>query len=111
MKHCHNCDKPNRPEAKYCKWCGALLDDAPSAHGKTGGTDDFIGKDNILEDFGKKYITACRLEEDFRNNNGEDSGSNLNCIITGDTGTGKVFLARKIAGLLYGCSATARKRR
>ena len=103
MKHCHNCNKPNRPEAKYCKWCGALLDDAPSAHGRTGGTDDFIGKDNILEDFGKKYVTACRLEEDFRNNNGEDSGSNLNCIITGDTGTGKAFLARKIAGLLYGC--------
>ena len=79
---CKKCGKENRPEAKYCRFCGEVLASASSQKG-------LIGKNDIsplLDDLDKKLQVA---------QGGTKIG--LDCLILGDSGTGKTFIAHLIA--------------
>ena len=80
---CKQCGKDNRPEAKYCRFCGERLEE------KASSQKGLIGKDNIvpkLEELDRKLIVAQRFAS-----NGTKIG--MDCIILGDSGTGKNFIA------------------
>ena len=80
---CKQCGKDNRPEAKYCRFCGERLEV------KASSQKGLIGKDNIvplLEELDRKLIVAQRFAS-----NGTKIG--MDCLVLGDSGTGKTFVA------------------
>ena len=82
---CKNCGKENRPEARYCRFCGSIQEIAESGEG-------LIGKASIepdLEDLDKKLKVAKELAGGTR--------MGLDCLILGDSGSGKSFIAHLIA--------------
>ena len=84
---CNNCGKDNRSEAHYCRFCGSALASADSQQG-------LIAKDSILpklEELDQKIKVARMIS---RNGPRID----LDCLILGDSGSGKNFLAHLIAG-------------
>ena len=86
MKTCKKCNNTNRDEAKYCRFCGEVLVQAPSQQ-------NLIGKEGIqpqLEELDKKLKVAKIFAQ-----NGNKIG--LDCLILGDSGTGKRFMAHLIA--------------
>ena len=83
---CKNCGKENRPEARFCRFCGQAVA-APSTQ------KGMIGKSAIeplLDDLDKKLKVAKIFAQ-----NGTRMG--LDCLILGDSGTGKNFIAQIIA--------------
>lgn len=92
MNKCSSCHTENRDSAKYCKECGALLlGDDPFAN--------MIAKDD-QQALLKKFKNSCRTRHTLEMRAGKDMAHNigLDCLITGDAGTGKNYLA----DLLYG---------
>ena len=84
---CKNCGKENRQEARYCRFCGGALEVASAQKG-------LIGKDEIapmLDELDKKLEVA----KECAANGGAHIG--LDCLILGDSGTGKNFIAHLIA--------------
>ena len=84
---CKHCGKENRPEARYCRFCGEAMTVAESRQ------KGLVGKANItsrLEELDRKLSVAQRYAR---------SGTRIgmDCIILGDSGTGKSFLAHLIA--------------
>ena len=82
---CKNCGKDNRPEARYCRFCGGALEAASTQKG-------LIGKDAIapvLDELDKKLKVAKELVGGTR--------MGLDCLILGDSGSGKNFIAHLIA--------------
>ena len=130
MKTCQKCGKTNRNEASYCKWCGERLavsvaevaevaepveaveatgaSGTGSASGSVASTgsvtsvtgDGMIAKDCIREPLAN-FTKRCEQTAEFRKRTGSDVRPGLDCIITGETGTGKTYLAGKLAGVLY----------
>lgn len=121
MKTCQKCGKTNRNEASYCKWCGERLVaavaavaepveaiEASRADGSSGGVtsagsvtgDGMIAKDCVKEPLAN-FTKRCEQTAEFRKRTGSDVRPGLDCIITGETGTGKTYLAGKLAGILY----------
>lgn len=112
---CKQCGKDNRPEALWCRFCGTELAAVPdtlsgTSPGLSGTTQDkfcpglnqsaqdrsgelLIGKDCIkagLEELDKKLKVAQIFAK-----GGTRIG--LDCLILGDPGTGKTFIAQLIA--------------
>ena len=100
MKDCQNCHKPNRNEAKYCKWCGTLLAAAPQDGASLPEASDFIAKDNILPIF-RSFAARCEHASEFMQLSGGTTRPGLDCVITGTAGTGKVYLADQLCSLLF----------
>ena len=124
MKTCQKCGKTNRNEASYCKWCGERLvaiaepvevagtGGASGACASTGSVspvtpanatampDGMIAKDCIREPLAN-FTKRCEQTAEFRKRTGSDVRPGLDCIITGETGTGKTYLVGKLAGILY----------
>ena len=104
MRTCQKCGQPNRNEARYCKWCGTLLEAVaqPSAGGNSALPEaaDFIAKDNILPTF-RSFAARCEHASEFIQLSGGTSRPGLDCIITGKAGTGKLYLADQLCSLLY----------
>ena len=85
---CKQCGKDNRPEARFCRFCGAEFVKADSQTG-------LICKDSIkaqLDEFDQK-INVARMNA----HNGHGPRIELDCMILGDSGSGKNFLAHVIA--------------
>ena len=83
---CKNCGKENRTEAKYCRFCGEAI-------AAESGRQALIAKDGIgpmLEELDKKLHVAKEVLS-----GGTRIG--LDCLILGDTGTGKSFIAHLIS--------------
>ena len=84
---CKKCGKENRPEAKYCRFCGEALE-------KPSSLKDLIGKENIvpiLDELERKLQVAKMIA-------GQGGGRiEMDCLILGDSGSGKHFIARLIA--------------
>ena len=114
MKTCQKCGKTNRNEASYCKWCGerlAAVAEPVEAAGttRTGGAsassatagmpDGMIAKECVKEPLAS-FTKRCEQTAEFRKRTGSDTRPGLDCIITGETGTGKTYLAGKLAGIL-----------
>lgn len=84
--NCSNCGKENRPEAKFCRFCGEPL--AALASAKT-----LIGKDSIagtLEDLEMKL----KVSRGFA---ASGTRMGMDCLVLGESGTGKTFIAHIIA--------------
>ena len=84
---CNHCGKENRPEARYCRFCGEAMATADNMQ------QGLVGKKSIapmLEELDRKLVVARRFAR-----SGTRIG--LDCIILGDSGTGKSFLAHLIA--------------
>ena len=83
--NCNNCGRENRPEASFCRFCGEPLVQESTQKG-------LIGKDSItalLDDLDNKLQVAKVVAA-----NGTRIG--LDCLILGDSGTGKNFIANLI---------------
>ena len=82
---CKNCGKENRPEARFCRFCGGALEAESTQKG-------LIGKDQIapvLDELDKKLKVAKEVVGGTR--------MGMDCLILGDSGTGKNFIAHLIA--------------
>ena len=84
--NCNKCGRENRPEASFCRFCGEPLVQESTQKG-------LIGKaaiTAILDDLDNKLQVAKVVVQ-----NGTRIG--LDCLILGDSGTGKNFIANLIA--------------
>ena len=84
--NCNNCGRENRPEASFCRFCGEPLVQESTQKG-------LIGKASItslLDDLDNKLQVAKIVAQ-----GGTRIG--LDCLILGDSGTGKNFIANLIA--------------
>ena len=93
--NCKHCGKENRPEARYCRFCGKTIESASTQK-------KLIGKDSIapqLEILDKKIQVAKMLAQ-----NGNRMG--MDCLILGDSGTGKNFIAQLIADKMVSAGLT-----
>lgn len=108
--NCKKCNKPNRPQARYCKWCGTPVEtsrsNAGAAAGKSGAKhsdsvlDELFDKDDIRESLADIVEKAAR-KADFCRRNGIKERMQLSFLITGESGTGKSATAEIIARLLH----------
>lgn len=84
---CKKCGKENRAEAKYCRFCGeALAAESPQK--------GLIAKKSIvksLNELDKKLMVA-------KANQGNGTRIGMDCLILGDSGSGKRFIAQLVAG-------------
>ena len=93
MKPCNHCQTQNRDNAKFCKHCGKVL---PNLAGKEFS--DFYGKDNLkdeLEKFKSRINAFKKLKA-----GGAVIRMQMDCVILGDAGTGKNFLAKRLIDML-----------
>ena len=84
---CNHCGKENRPEAKFCRFCGEAI--AQEETTQSG----LIGKDGIVEELD-------RLDEKLRVAKEVTRGGarmGMDCLVLGDSGSGKHFIAHMIA--------------
>ncbi len=93
MKQCNNCKTQNRDSAKYCKHCGKVLQ---AENGKQ--FDDLIAKDN-LKDTLQKFQDSLDVFKQFQSI-GNNVRMGMDCVILGDAGTGKNFLAQRLVDLM-----------
>ena len=84
---CKHCGKENRPEARYCRFCGEKIIAEKVSPGNLIGKADIMPK---LEELDRKLVVARHFA-----NSGTRIG--MDCIILGDSGTGKSFIAHLIA--------------
>ena len=82
MNKCNKCGKENRKEALFCRQCGAPLE-------QEGCFAGFYGKKNIEKEFlrFKARVEAATVLK---------GGIGTDCLIVGEAGTGKLFLAGKL---------------
>lgn len=95
MKRCIVCHTDNRDSAKFCRECGNLLTpDNP-----------FIGlvsKDNIITRL-QDYVQRCKARKRISSLAGKQQSLmlGLDCFITGDTGSGKHYLADLLRDIAF----------
>lgn len=90
---CNKCGKENRPEAKYCRFCGEVLEVQSTQKG-------LIGKDSIkskLDNLDDRLKVAGSIKGGAR--------LGMDCLVLGDSGTGKNFVARLLAGKMLSSGA------
>ena len=89
MNKCSKCGKENRTEARFCRYCGAHIEQESSFSG-------FYGKKNIEKEFTRfeARAKAAGLMKD------EAAVIGLDCLIIGEAGTGKLFLAGRLYDVL-----------
>lgn len=104
---CKKCGRPNRPVAKYCKWCGAPLDGAAQGEASFGAPssaaanplDVLVDKDKLKQQLAA-IVDKARAKADFCRRNGVSERMQLSFVITGGVGTGKTTVAKAIAAAL-----------
>ncbi len=92
---CTKCNKDNREEAAYCKWCGEKLVDVAEKEFKT-----LVGMDDIKQQLRDVIHTHEALKYRERLT-GVKAKTNLNMLILGDAGMGKTKLLQVIQTLFH----------
>ena len=98
---CKKCGQNNRPEAKYCRFCGEPIAVVESTQ------KGLIAKDSLvpqLEELDKKLKVA-------RANLGNGTRIGMDCLILGDSGTGKNFIARLVSSRITAAGVASGQRR
>lgn len=93
MKTCKQCHTENRDEAKFCKHCGTAM---PAADGKEFGA--LFAKDNlhdVLVEFEKRVDVDLQMKA-----RGNRVHIQMDCLILGNAGTGKHFMANQLVDYL-----------
>lgn len=93
MKTCTQCNTQNRDNAKFCKHCGKVIQ---TEVGKQ--FDGFVSKDNLKDEL-QKFQDRLDVFKRFQSM-GSNVRMEMDCIILGDAGTGKNYLAKRIVDLL-----------
>jgi len=95
MKRCKFCHTDNRDSAKFCRECGNLLTpDNPFV--------GLISKDNIIPSL-QDYVQRCKARKSISSLAGKQQSQmfGLDCFITGDTGSGKHYLADLLRDIAF----------
>lgn len=93
MMKCKNCQTQNRDQAKFCKRCGKPL---PIPYGKE--FEGLFGKDHLqepLNEFKKRVDVDLQMKE-----RGNRVHIQMDCVILGNAGTGKHFMADLLSDYL-----------
>ena len=93
MTKCNHCQTQNRDEARFCKHCGK-----PLSVPKEREFEDLFAKDSlfdILREFKKRVDVDRQMKE-----RGSKVHIQMDCVILGNAGTGKHFMANMIADWL-----------
>ncbi len=89
MNKCSKCGKENRKEAKFCRFCGAPIEQESLFPG-------FYGKKNIEKEFAR-FEARARAASMVK---GDGAGIGVDCLIVGEAGTGKHFLAGRLYDMM-----------
>lgn len=94
MKICEKCQKTNRDEAKFCRFCGEKITVADEI--------GIIGKKSMQAEFDKliKTLKVAKQLASMGNHVG------LDCLVMGDAGTGKHYMAMIIADMMVKAGLT-----
>lgn len=94
MKTCEKCHKTNRDEAKFCRFCGEKITVADEI--------GIIGKKSMQAEFDKltKTLKVAKQLASMGNHVG------LDCLVMGDAGTGKHYMAMNIADMMVKAGLT-----
>lgn len=94
MKICEKCQKTNRDEAKFCRFCGEKITVADEI--------GIIGKKSMQAEFDKltKTLKVAKQLASMGNHVG------LDCLVMGDAGTGKHYMAMNIADMMVKAGLT-----
>lgn len=94
MKTCEKCQKTNRDEAKFCRFCGEKITVADEI--------GIIGKKSMQAEFDKltKTLKVAKQLASMGNHVG------LDCLVMGDAGTGKHYMALVIADMMVKAGLT-----
>lgn len=93
MRTCNQCHTENRDEAKFCKHCGTAM---PAADGKEFG--ELFAKDNlhdVLVEFKKRVDVDQQMKS-----RGNRVHIQMDCLVLGNAGTGKHFIAKQLTDYL-----------
>ena len=93
MTKCKNCQTPNRDTARFCKHCGK-----PLALPKDQEFEGLYAKDNLfdtLKEFRKRVDVDRQMKE-----RGSRVHIQMDCVVLGNAGTGKHFMADLLADWL-----------
>ncbi len=99
--NCQKCNRPNRPSARFCKWCGEALTTivGKCASAQSAPLDALIDKTEIksrLDDI----VNKAKAKTEFCRRNNISARMQLSFVITGEAGTGKTTVAQTIAAAL-----------
>lgn len=106
---CTKCNKDNRSIARFCKWCGAAIivpdeqvaiDSKPNRKDEEFGFDSLIGKSEIVRLLRDVVGKARSMDVRCRRFNMKQR-MNLSFVVTGESGTGKLTVAKTIGYELY----------
>ena len=106
---CTKCNKDNRPIARFCKWCGSAIivpdeqvaiDRKPNRKDEEFGFDSLIGKSDIVRLLRDVVGKARSMDVRCRRFNMKQR-MNLSFVVTGESGTGKLTVAKAIGYELY----------
>lgn len=94
MKTCEKCHKANRDEAKFCRFCGEKITVADDI--------GIIGKKTMQAEFDKlnKTLKVAKQLASMGNHVG------LDCLVMGDAGTGRHYMASNIADMMVKAGLT-----
>lgn len=85
MSKCNKCGRENREEARFCRFCGTAIE-------HEGRFPGFYGKKNIEKEF-EQFEARVRVAAMLKDKSGNIG---IDCLITGEAGTGKLFLAGRL---------------
>lgn len=106
--NCCKCGRPNRPEAKYCKWCAEPMAEPVSETPTNAPTDTtaddplirLVGKDDIVQKLRAVVKQATDVAANGRNS-GVDMRLNMCFAVTGPSGVGKTVVAEVVTAALH----------
>jgi len=100
--NCKQCNKPNRPEAHFCKWCGT-----PIASASSTIMPEIVGMEDVKEQISEVVSTYQVMSQ--RATNGVIPRLNYDITIAGPTGCGKTTLVKAIAKVFYATGITTKE--
>ena len=94
MNTCPSCNKQNRDNARFCKWCGSKLELAQNFR----GFESLVGKSEIKSELEEIIKHAKSMTQRMVNSSNR---LELSFVITGEPGCGKETIAHAIAEELF----------